>query len=92
MSGPGETPRGAPERDPLAELTPEERARAKRRLLHRFQVSLIAFLVVVALGLLPAALSHGWPALGRAASIAAWILAPALPIGLVVFALLRLRR
>ncbi len=91
MSDPGEAPR-APEHDPLAELTPEERARAKRRLLHRFQVSFIAFLVVVALGLVPAALSRGSPALAHAASVAVWIVAPLLPIGLVVFALLRMRR
>ena len=91
MPRPGEL-RGVPERDPAAELTPEERARATRRLVHRLLWGGIVFLAVVVLGLLPATLSPWSPALARAASIAAWILAPVLGLALLVFALLRLRR
>ncbi len=79
-------------RDPWAELTDEERARAKRRFLHRLQAGGLAFLAVVVLGLLPAALSAASPALGRVAQVAVWFVAPAIPVGLLVFALLRLRR
>ncbi len=79
-------------RDPWAELTPEERARAKRTLLHRVLLGGIVFLAIVVLGLLPSALADVAPALGRAAAIAAWVVAPLLGAGLLVFALLRLRR
>ncbi len=79
-------------RDPWAELTDEERARAKRTLLHRLQAGGLAFLAVVVLGLLPAALSAASPSLGRIAQVAVWFVAPAIPVGLLVFALLRLRR
>lgn len=88
-------PRPDPERDardPWAELTDEERARAKRTLLHRLQAGGLVFLAVAVLGLVPAALSETWPSLGRAATLAVLILAPAIPVGLFVFALLRLRR
>lgn len=91
MAHPGE-PRGAPARDPAAELTHEERARATRRLVHRLQVGGIAFLAVVFLGMLPSALSPRWPELGRVASVAAWFLAPAIGVTLLVFAVIRLRR
>lgn len=86
-------PRPEPDRyarDPWGELTDEERARAKRTLLHRLQAGGLAFLAVVVLGLLPAALS-GSP-LGGFARVAVWFVAPAIPVGLLVFALLRLRR
>ncbi len=85
-------PRGAPERDPAAGLTEEERARATRRLVHRLLVGGIAFLAVVVLGMLPALLSPRWPALGRAAAVAAWFLAPAIGVALLVFAVVRPRR
>jgi hypothetical protein len=52
----------------------------------------MVFLAVVSLGLLPAVLSTVWPALGRAATFAIWVVAPTIPIGLLVFAALRLRR
>jgi hypothetical protein len=83
---------GIPDRDPFEELTEEERARAKRTLLHRVLLGGIVFLTVVVLGLLPSALGDTSPALGRAASIAAWVVAPLLGAGLLVFALVRLRR
>ncbi len=85
-------PRGAPDRDPAAELTDEERARATRKLVHRLQAGFIAFLAVVCLGFLPALLSREWPGLGGAATVAVWIVGPAIPLGLIVFAALRLRR
>jgi hypothetical protein len=85
-------PPGGPPRDPWAELTDEERARAKRTLLHRLQAGGLAFLAVVCLSLLPATLSTEWPALGRFARVAVWIVGPAIPVALLVFALLRLRR
>lgn len=91
MPDPGE-PRPAPGGDPAAGLTDEERARATRTLVRRLQAGGIAFLAVVCLGLLPELLSREWPALGRAATVAIWIVAPAIPIGLLAFAALRLRR
>ncbi len=91
MARPGQ-PQRAPEQDPAAELTEEERARATRRLVHRLLWGGIVFLAVVVLGLLPAALATAWPAAARAASVAVWLVAPALGIALLVFALLRLRR
>ena len=51
-----------------------------------------AFLAVVCLGLVPAALSSASPALGRAATMAVLVLAPAIPVGLLVYAAIRLRR
>ena len=91
MSDPGGA-RGGGEPDPAAGLTDAERARAVRTLVRRLQAGGIAFLAVVCLGLLPAVLSTEWPALGRAATFAIWVVAPAIPIGLLVFAALRLRR
>ncbi len=79
-------------RDPWAELTDGERARAKRTLVQRLLLGGIVFLAVVVLGLLPAAISGVAPGLGRAASVAVWFIAPAIGAGLLVFALLRLRR
>jgi hypothetical protein len=84
--------RGArPERTP-GDISDEERARASRKLVARLQVGGIVFLGVVLLGLLPSALSAVSPALGRAASGAAWVIAPLVTVGLLVFAALRLRR
>ncbi len=88
-------PRPDPERharDPWEQLTPEERTRAKRRLLHRLQAGGIVFLAVVVLGLLPAAIAKVAPELGRSAAVVVWFVAPVLGAALVVFALLRLRR
>ncbi len=99
MADPGDAPRGPPppdsprrDRDPWAELTDEERARAKRTLVHRLQAGGLAFLAVVCLGLLPSVLGAEWPGLGRAARVAAWFVAPVIPVALLVFAALRLRR
>jgi hypothetical protein len=91
VADPGEA-RGGKEPDPAAGLTEAERARAVRTLVHRLQAGGIAFLAVVCLGLLPAVLSTEWPALGHAATFAIWVVAPAIPIGLLVFAASRLRR
>ena len=88
---PRETP-GPPERDPRADVTDEELARAKRRLVNRLQMGGIVFLAVVVLGMLPAALAPRWPALGRAIAVGGWIAAPVLGVALLVFAVLRLRR
>jgi hypothetical protein len=88
---PRQTP-GAPPPDPAADVTDEELARAKRRLLNRLQAGGIVFLAVIVLGMLPAALASRWPELGRAASVAAWFVGPALGVALLVFAVLRLRR
>jgi hypothetical protein len=81
-----------PERDPAADLTEEERARIRRTLARRLQAGGIVFLVVVSLGLVPSILARAWPSLGGPASVAAWLVAPAITVGLLVFAALRLRR
>jgi hypothetical protein len=91
VATPGD-PHAAPEQDPAAELTDEERARATRRLVRRLQWGGIVFLAVVILGTLPAALAPRWPELARAAVTAAWFVGPLLGIALLVFAALRLRR
>ncbi len=85
-------PGAAPRRDPAADLTDEERARATRRLVVRLQAGGIVFLAVVVLGLLPSAIAKVAPQLGGPASVAAWLVAMALGAGLLVFALLRPRR
>ncbi len=89
---PSRSPGSTGDRDPLEELTEEERSRATRTLVHRLQAGGIAFLAVVCLGFLPKVLSREWPALGHAANVAIWIVAPAIPLGLLVYAALRLRR
>jgi hypothetical protein len=91
VPAPGDPP-GGPDRDPAAGLTGEERARAVRRLVRRLQAGGIAFLAVVCLGFLPAVLATEWPALGRVATFGVWVVAPAIPIGLLVFAAFRLPR
>lgn len=84
----------APEHDPRdpGGFGEEERARALRALSRRLQVGGGAFLVIVSLGLLPTVLSSVSPALGRAAAVAAWVVAPIVAVSLLVFAALRLRR
>ena len=84
---PGERPERTPD-----DLDDEERARATRTLVTRLQLGGIVFLAVVVLGVLPATLSAVSPSLGRAAFGAAWVIAPLLAVGLLVFAALRLRR
>ena len=69
-----------------------ERARAARTLARRLQAGGIAFLVVLALGMLPRILGAISPDLGRAATVAAWVGAPLVVLGLLAFAALRLRR
>lgn len=87
-----------PARDPAppevrdsAELE-AERARRARRFAAYAQAGGIAFLAVVALGLLPAILSASYPAAGARASILVWIVTPAIPIALLVVAALKLPR
>ncbi len=90
MSAPGRDPV-----DPELEDSPEleaERARRARRFWAYAQAGGIAFLAVVSLGLLPAVLSESYPAAGEQAALLVWIVAPAIPIGLLVVAALRLPR
>jgi hypothetical protein len=80
---------------PDEDLSPEqeaERARRLRRFWALVQAGGIVFLAVIALGLLPTVLSAWFPALGARAAAAVWVIAPALPIVLLVVAALRLRR
>ena len=95
MTGP-ELPR-PPDRSPRdprdpSGFTDAERARARGILSRWLQAGGIVFLAVVALGLLPTVLGAVSPALGRAAAAGAWVVAPLLVVGLLVFAALRLRR
>jgi hypothetical protein len=83
------------EREREAAESPEqaaERARRLRRLSRFLQAGGIVFLAVVSLGLLPTILSASYPAAGAKAAVAVWILAPAVPIGLLVVAAFRLPR
>ncbi|HEX9401440.1 MAG TPA: hypothetical protein VF912_15125 [Anaeromyxobacter sp.] len=83
----------APEPEPVL-TEEEERARVLR--LRRFwgyvQAGGIVFLAVVALGLLPTIISASYPALGAKVAVAVWVLAPAVPIALLVVAAFRIRR
>ncbi len=79
-----------PERPP--EISDADRERIRRQLAVRLLWSGIAFLAVVALGLVPGMLEGTSPGAARIASVAAWILAPAIGIALIVVAALRLRR
>jgi hypothetical protein len=77
------------------ELTPEEeaeRARRLRRVWALVQAGAIVFLAVTSLGLVPTILSSFLPDLGPRAAVAVYVLAPAVPLGLLVVAALRLRR
>jgi hypothetical protein len=86
MPGPEREP-GDPSEEPDA-----ERERRLRRLVRPLQAGGIAFLVVVSLGLLPTIASSVSPALGRWLSVAVWFAAPAVGVGLLVVAAVRLRR
>ena len=55
------------------------------------QLGGLVFLAVVSLGLLPRALRDSHPEAARAISVAAWFVAPALGIGLLLLSALRLR-
>jgi hypothetical protein len=83
---------GVPEHDPLPDEDDPERARRLRRVWTLVQAGGAVFLVVAMLGLVPAILADSFPALGRGATVAVLILAPAIPIALLVVAALRLRR
>ncbi len=88
---------GAPDREPDSPEpdSPEveaERARRLRRLSALLQAGGIVFLAVVSLGLLPTILAASYPAAGEEAAVAIWVLAPAVPIALLVVAAFRLPR
>ncbi len=80
----------APDRGPVS------RDEAERTRLRRISTALqsggIAFLAVTSLGLLPTILSSSFPGLGPKAAVVVWIVAPAIPIALLVVAVFRLRR
>lgn len=91
-TGPG---RGGPEREPdLARLDEQDpdRPRRLRRLGMLLQAGGIVFLAVAALGLIPTIVSSSYPALGARLAVLVWIVAPAIPIALLVVAAFRLRR
>jgi hypothetical protein len=86
-------PQGAPgEERGFAAGTDLERARRARRLSAWVQAGGIGFLAVVSLGLLPTILAASFPAAGEKAAVAIWVLAPAIPIALLVVAAFRLPR
>jgi hypothetical protein len=87
----GRAPGDDPDLAPLDEEDPE-RARRLRRLATFLQAGGIAFLAVVALGLLPTIVGASYPALGARLAALVWIVAPAIPIVLLVVAAVRLRR
>jgi hypothetical protein len=84
-------PGAEPDLAPLDEEDPE-RARRLRRLATFLQAGGVAFLAVVALGLLPTIVGASFPALGARLAALVWIVAPAIPIALLVVAAVRLRR
>jgi hypothetical protein len=86
VTTPGREPGEAPDAD-----DPERAARA-RRIARALQAGGIVFLAVVSIGLLPTILSASFPALGPRFSVIALIVAPALPIALLVVAAFRIRR
>jgi hypothetical protein len=81
------------ERDPRPpDEDDPERARRLQRLSRYVQAGGVVFLAVVSLGLLPTILAASSPALGERAAMAVWLVAPAIPVGLLVVAALRLPR
>ena len=83
-----------PEREPpgLEDPDDEERRRRLARMLRWLQAGGIAFLAVIALGMLPRILDALSPGLGEAAVVPATLAAIAVPIVLLVVAALRLGR
>jgi hypothetical protein len=81
--------RDPPDLDPEGEA---ERSRRARRFAAFAQAGGIAFLAVVSLGLLPTILAGSYPGLGEKAAVAVWIIAPAVPIALLVVAAFRFPR
>ena len=69
-----------------------ERARRLRRFSAYVQAGGAGFLAVVSLGLLPTILASAYPAAGERLAVAVWVLAPAIPIALLVVAAFRLPR
>jgi uncharacterized membrane protein YqjE len=81
-----------PEREPDSPELEEERARRLARFSRWAQAGFLAFLAVVALGFLPSVIAAVWPAARHEATVLVMIVAPAVPIVLLVVAALRLRR
>lgn len=82
-----------PDLDPLGtDKDDPDAARRLRRTWQAVQAGGIAFLAVALLGLLPTIIYAWFPALGPQAAVAVWIVAPAIPIALLVLAALRLPR
>ena len=90
MAAPPERP--ALESEPDSPELDAERARRARRFAAYAQAGGIAFLAVVSLGLLPTILAASYPGAGEKVAVAVWILAPAVPIALLVVAAFRLPR
>ncbi len=81
----------SPERQP-AEPDEAEQARRVRRYSAYAQAGGAAFLAVVSLGLLPTIIASSFPALGAKAAVVVWVLAPAIPIALLIVAAFRFPR
>ncbi len=84
--------REPPAEEPDSPALDAERARRARRFSAWVQAGGIAFLAVVSLGLLPTILAASYPAAGEKAAVAIWVLAPAVPIALLIVAAFRLPR
>jgi hypothetical protein len=83
----------APPREPPDSPELEaERARRLRRFSAYAQAGGAAFLGVVSLGMLPTIIASVYPAAGERLAVAVWVLAPAIPIVLLVVAAFRLPR
>ncbi len=83
---------GAPDPEPDSPELDAERARRARRFWAYAQAGGAGFLAVVSLGLLPTIIAASFPAAGEQAAVAVWVLAPAVPIALLVVAAFRLPR
>ena len=70
----------------------EERERRLRRFSSWAQAGGLVFLAVVTLGLIPGVIEDAVPAAGPTAAVVIWVLAPAVPITLLVVAAFRFRR
>ena len=80
------------EREPDDRERDRERERQLRRLSGWVQAGALAFLGVATLGLLPGIVATVFPAAGPAVTVAVWVVAPAVPIVLLVVAALRFPR